>query len=143
MTPMPDLLTDPEQPPPPPPTLAGKPRALDLWQAVTSRYALRADELVVLEQACRMLAVCDHLAEALAGQPLVVEGSMKQPAPHPLLPELRAHRSQLAALLRQLHLPDELAPAGEDGGNEGASVSELARKAARARWDKHAAQKAR
>lgn len=133
MTETPDLLTDPQAPPPPPPTLAGKPRAVELWSAVVARYALRQDELILLEQAARLLAVCDHLAQALAGEPLIVKGSMGQPAPHPLLGELRAHRSQLAALLRQLHLPDELTDADAEVVPL-SPTSERARRAASARW---------
>lgn len=133
-----DLLTDPESPPAPPPTITG-PRAAELWQAITSRYALRQDELILLEHAARLVAICDGLADALVGQELVVKGSMGQPAPHPLIGELRAHRSQLAALLKQLGLPDELTDA--DTGQSGGDVvlmtaSDYARKAARARWDK-------
>ena len=133
-----ELLTDPESPPAPPPTVT-HPRAVALWEAITSRYALRQDELILLEHAARLVAVCDGLAQALVGAELVVKGSMGQPAPHPLIGELRAHRSQLAALLRQLNLPDELVDA--DTGQSGGEVvpmtaSDYARRAARARWDK-------
>lgn len=136
----PALLTDPQSPPAPPPTVTNKARSLALWEAVTARYALRQDELILLEHAARLVAIVDHLAEALAGEPLVVKGSTGQPAPHPLLGELRAHRSQLAALLKQLGLPDELTDA--DSGQGGGEVvpmtaSDYARRAARARWDKH------
>lgn len=135
----PHLLTDPQAPPPPPATVTG-PRAVDFWSSVVARYALRQDELILLEHAARLVAIVDHLSQALHGEPLVVKGSMGQPAPHPLLGELRAHRSQLAAMLKQLGLPDELTDtdSGEGGGDVVLmTASDLARKAARARWSKH------
>lgn len=60
---------------------------------------------------------------------------MGQPAPHPLLGELRAHRSQLAALLKQLNLPDELTDADAEVLPL-SPTSERARKAANARWSR-------
>lgn len=137
MTDSPDLLTDPQAPPQPPPTVTG-PRSRELWSAVVARYALRQDELIILEHAARLVAICDHLSSELVGEPLIVKGSMGQPAPHPLLGELRAHRSQLAALLKQLGLPDELTEAGGESGEVvPMTASDYARRASRARWDKH------
>lgn len=135
-TELPDLLTDPSSPPPAPASITYD-RGRDLWDAVAGRYALRQDELVTLEHACRVVAICDNLAAALVGKELVVKGSMGQPAAHPLLGELRAHRSQLAALLKQLNLPDELTEAAEPGEVVPMTASDYARRAARARWDKH------
>jgi hypothetical protein len=121
----PALGTDPRNPP----------AALDdyedkgahLWHAVLSRYSLRVDELVVLEQACRCVDDIERLRLALKDADLTVLGSMKQTVANPLLSEIRGLRTTLASLIKQLGLPDELATSG-------ASKSPQHQRAAHSRW---------
>jgi hypothetical protein len=106
-------------------------RATRLWEQITSGYDLRADELVVLEDACRETDLVDRLEVELRDQPLMVKGSMGQEVASPLVSELRQHRAVVARLLAQLKLPDEGGQARED-------ASTAARKAANARWQRGA-----
>lgn len=101
--------------------------AAALWDGVTSKYALRIDELYVLEEACRELDLIEDMVQRQRTEDLIGKGSMGQDVVAPLVSELRQHRSAFAAFMRQLKLPDE--PAGEKP-----SASESARKAANARW---------
>lgn len=101
-----------------------------LWRALTSDYDLRPDELVVLEQACRTLADVEKITTALDGQSLVTAGSKGQARAHPLLPELLKARALVAALLKQLALPDDPAKAADAATDR----QWKARRAARARW---------
>lgn len=102
-----------------------------LWTAIEDNYELRADELRVLEDACREADLIDALSTEADGADMVVRGSQGQPVINPLISELRQHRSTLAGLLRQLKLPDEGASA-EDR-------STAARAAANSRWSKRGA----
>jgi len=102
-----------------------------LWTTITTQYELRADELRVLEDACREADLIDVLNAEAKGADLVVQGSTGQPVINPLISELRQHRSTLAALFRQLKLPDETDTA--------ASRSSQAREAANARWSRRGA----
>jgi hypothetical protein len=110
------------------------PRALEaagrkLWRAVLGAYELRPDELIVLETACSCADLVAKLEAAMAGQPLVVKGSMGQEREHPLLSEQRQQRALLNRSLAQLRLPDV------DGVDRGASArSVAARRAAQSRW---------
>ncbi|WP_067891236.1 hypothetical protein [Nocardia vaccinii] len=102
-----------------------------LWTKITTDYDLRADELRVLEDACRESDLIDTLEAESRGAQLVVQGSTGQPVINPLISELRQHRSTLASLFRQLKLPDE-------GANPEAR-SASARAAANARWSRRGA----
>lgn len=102
-----------------------------LWTEITSNYQLRADELRILEDACRESDLIDTLNAATADAELVVQGSTGQPVINPLISELRQHRSTLAALLRQLKLPDE--------SDTAENRSTAARAAANARWSRRGA----
>lgn len=104
-----------------------------LWGDVAGTWILRGDERRVLMDACSEADLVDELEEERRRGPLTVKGSMGQPAPAPALTELRAHRSVLAALLRQLHLPDQDA---DDAPVSAQEKSRAARAAARARWDR-------
>jgi len=80
-----------------------------MWVAVTGpdAYVLTPAELAMLEEACRTYDELGALEKALRELPdLVVTGSMGQPRIHPLLAEVRAHRTLLAKLTEQLNLPD-------------------------------------
>lgn len=105
-------------------------RGLAFWNKVTGKYELRADELVILEDACREMKLIDDLQDAMRGESMIMKGSMGQPVVNPLVPELRQHRNTLKALLASLKLPDDVA--------EGESVDEprsvQAREAAKSRW---------
>lgn len=95
-----------------------------LWRRIVGVYELREDELV-LEHACHAADTIALLEAGMKGAPLLVSGSMGQQREHPLLPEARQQRGQLARLLAQLKLPDE---------DRLSSTSAKARKAAQARW---------
>lgn len=113
-----------------------QPAGRRLWLDVSKRYELRADELLLLEKACRTADDCARLDEAVAAAPLTVKGSMGQVREHPLLAQARQTRALLAALLKQLALPDEVEASG-GGAGEGerpSSNTVRAMTAARARW---------
>lgn len=106
-----------------------KPSARSLWNSVVGKWALRPDELRVLREACREVDLIDVLEAELAKDAIMIPGSMGQMVVHPIVTELRQHRATLAALLRQLKLPDA------DGGEaEKENRSTAARAAANARW---------
>ncbi len=109
-----------------PPRLGAAGRSL--WRAVAGTYELRSDELVLLEKACRTADDAARLDRALLDAPLTVLGSVGQDRANPLLVESRQTRALLAALLKQLALPDE------DAGAKQRDTSARATTAARARW---------
>jgi len=101
-----------------------------LWKSIAEAYDLRADEVSLLEDACREKDIVARLEDELATSPLTVKGSMGQEVASPLVSEVRQHRTTLAGLLKALKLPDS--PAGAQ--RRKAVVSQQAREAARARW---------
>jgi hypothetical protein len=103
-------------------------RAKVLWEGVTSKYALRVDELDVLRQACAEVDLIDAMFERQKSEDLIAVGSMGQPVIAPLVAEIRQHRSTLARLLAQLKLPDE------DGARPPRDRSAAARRAVNVRW---------
>lgn len=105
-----------------------------LWTSIAGTWVLRADERQVLADAAREADLIARLSAALASSPLTVLGSQGQEVASPFVSELRQHRNCLAALLRQLKLPDEDTEA--DAGLTQAQKSAAARAAARARWDR-------
>jgi hypothetical protein len=121
--------------PPPAPDDLGE-RGRRLWERIVSTYELRADELEVLDNACREADLIQRIENALRGADLIVLGSMKQRVANPLVSEIRMHRQVLASLLRQLRLPDVDADADEDDLDPSVRrvISWRARRAARARW---------
>lgn len=133
----PDLLSSVEEPPEPPPGL--NPRAERLWRAVTTRYELRVDELLLLEAACRIVNTEDYLAEQMQGQPATVLGSQGQLVINPLIDQIRHQRSLLGQTISRLKLPDEI----EDAGPVVETPTTVrARKAAQARWGRERARNA-
>ena len=110
-----------------PPNLAQPGRSL--WQAVTGSYELRRDELLLLEKACRTADEAARLDDAVRTASLLVAGSAGQQRHNPLLNEARQTRALLAALLKQLALPDP----DEDAKRRDNSARAMT--AARARWD--------
>ncbi len=113
---------------PRPPTNLGRAGAR-LWRETVAVYELRGDELLLLDKASRTADDAERLDVALAEAPLLVPGSAGQDRPNPLLGEARATRALLAALLRQLALPDPVAEQRRADAR-----SSQARTAARARW---------
>ena len=93
-----------------------------LWRETTETYDLRADELEVLKAACMEADLIARMEDALADAPLTVTGSMGQLVAHPLVQELRQHRSTMAGLLKGLKLPEDGADANQQ------------RAAAQSRW---------
>lgn len=102
---------------------------LKFWRDAVAKYEFRPDELRILEAACREMGLIGRMDRELAKQPIMITGSMGQPVPHPLLAEVRQHRSALAVLLGKLKLPDD--PVQGDGA--GAAPNQ-ARSAANSRW---------
>lgn len=78
-----------------------------LWRETTVSFELRQDELETLRAACGEADLIARMEEALEDEPLTVTGSQGQIVAHPLVQELRQHRSTMAALLRGLKLPDD------------------------------------
>lgn len=109
-------------------------RARRVWDNVTTKYVLRDDELAVLEDACHELTLCDKIKRKLDAGDLTVKGSMGQEVAHPLIAELRQHRSTAQRLLVSLKLPDE----DEARPSQDGRTSSNARKAANARWQRGA-----
>lgn len=102
-----------------------------LWARIVDTYDLRADELMVLEVACKtadMIAILDKAWGEL-GKPFLTTGSMGQDVIHPLIGERRTQQAQLAALLGKLKLPD---------AEDGAAESNQHRAAAQSKWAKRA-----
>lgn len=95
-----------------------------LWRETVGSYELRQDELETLKAACGEADLISRMEEALEDEPLTVTGSQGQIVAHPLVQELRQHRTAMLTLLRGLKLPDE-------GGT--AQVSQQ-RAAAQSRW---------
>lgn len=91
----------------------------DLWERITAKYSLRSDELETLRAACGEADLITRIEAELTGAPLTTTGSMGQIVTHPLLTELRQHRTTMAALLRGLKLPDERAKPGVNAQREG------------------------
>jgi hypothetical protein len=101
-----------------------------LWVSIADAYELRPDELRVLGQACRELDLIAAMESELDGSPLMSTGSMGQPVVHPLVSELRQHRTVLASLLRALKLPED---------ESGAPAVNQQRQAGNASWAKRGA----
>lgn len=92
-----------------------------------SQIELRADELPLLVELCRLADDVEKIRGVLADEPWTVPGSKGQPVPHPLRGELHRTLSSMDRLVRTLALPDDPA---EDAG--GATVA--GRNLARQRW---------
>jgi hypothetical protein len=86
---------------------------MKVWSAIASKYALRPDELVTLEDVCLISDMIAELDAAWAedGRPMTTKGSMGQKVIHPLIGEIRVQRAARNALWRQLKLPDDEAGA--------------------------------
>lgn len=121
-------------------TAVATPKGLDapgrtLWRRISRGFALREDEIAVLEEACRTVDTIARLDAELVGAPLTVPGSAGQLREHPLLSEVRQQRALLGRLLHQLRLPD----AEDLGAYRSGERSSQARQAAAARWQRRGA----
>jgi hypothetical protein len=88
-------------------------------------------ELVVLRLAAFELDEVMRLTALLQAAPLALKGGRGAVMSNPLLVEARSHRAAFAALLAQVHID------GEKSAVVASVVSDLARAAARKRWQKH------
>lgn len=104
-------------------------RGLRLWEDTLKDLDGDPDELVLLEEACRLVDEIDLMVAALAEGGTVVKGSRGQPSANPLIREIRGHRLALTRVLRQL---GAARPADEQSG-ERLTASERGRRAAVAR----------
>ena len=75
-----------------------------LWDAVLPDYELDPAELRALEAACRTLDELGRLEREIRKSPTLTVGSTGQVVVHPLFGEVRAHRTVLARLLREVGL---------------------------------------
>jgi hypothetical protein len=107
-----------------------------LWCAIIGKYELRPDEVRLLSDASREADIIDRIQDELdGGAPLMVKGSMGQWVASPLISEARQHRTTLKTLLAALRLSDDgTRNRGVHSHRGVASVSDAARRAARARW---------
>lgn len=102
------------------------------WRDVTGKYTLRADELRLLENACRQLDILALVTKKWddAGRPLTSTGSMGQLVEHPNLATMdRAQKSYLM-FVKQLALPDE----ADEGDEKPAGGPNQHRSAAQSKW---------
>lgn len=104
-------------------------RGLRLWQDTLNGMEADPDELVLLEEACRLADEIDLMVAALGEGGPVVKGSRGQPSANPLIREIRGHRLALTRVLRQL---GAARPADEENGDR-LTPSQLGRRAAIAR----------
>jgi len=103
-------------------------RGARFWQTVNETWLIDADERELLIETCRQLDLCESLADVLARDGVLAEGSQGQIRAHPVVAELRAARLALARLVAHLDLPDVT------GSAVPSATTVRARKAARARW---------
>ena len=115
---------------PKPPAALGK-RGRRLWRALTTAYELSDSELEILAEASMTADLIDRLADQLAAEELVVEGSCGQTALHPDEGEIRQQRDLLARLLGRLALP------GDEDAEDAAA--RLGRRGEAARWQRRIA----
>lgn len=98
-----------------------------LWDEVTDQLAgdgmvLDAREKRWLLDACREADVCADLEDNLKGQPRTVAGSQGQLVAHPLLAELRMHRSTLSQLLARVNTDEPGVASGRGSKTTSASA---------------------
>lgn len=99
-------------------------KARSVWTGTVKEFELRADELRLLEDACREIDLIERLDKELARGDLLVQGSMGQQVTNPLVGEIRQHRLALARLFNQLHLPDD--DTADSPGRASAAARDLA-----------------
>lgn len=90
-----------ENTPPPAPEGLGE-RGLRLWTDTLADLDMDPDELLLLEEACRLADELDEMGALLANSAMLSKGSRGQPVANPLIREIRGHRLALSRVLRQL-----------------------------------------
>ncbi len=115
--------------PDPPGDLVAYGRGRRFWRQVHRDHLLRADEVELLAESCRLLDLADQLRAVADEGPLVVDGRMS-----PVVVELRQVREQLRKTLGALALPDPASKSGATDDEVASARSRKARRAARARW---------
>ncbi|MEV7983339.1 hypothetical protein [Streptomyces sp. NPDC086519] len=120
-------MADDENTPPPAPEGLGE-RGLRLWTDTLADLEMDPDELLLLEEACRLADELDEMGVLLANSAMLSKGSRGQPVANPLIREIRGHRLALSRVLRQLGATRP----GEDE-QERLTPSQRGRKAALAR----------
>jgi hypothetical protein len=103
-----------------------------LWDQTMASYTLRADELLLLEQACREADLIADIQDEMRFQSLTVSGSQGQDVANPLLSEIRQHRMLYGQLIGRLNLPD--LDSSQVGGLR--AVPNQQRDAVNSRWHK-------
>src|SRR5688500_14184011 len=84
------------------------PKAKKVWKEITEGYDLRADEAIMLENACREIDTIERMEKEISELPsLTVRGSMGQPVISELVKDIRQHRNTLKAMFASLNLPDD------------------------------------
>lgn len=113
-----------------PPKTAGTAGAR-LKAEILSSYQLDPAERVLLDQAAEIADVLTRLNRQVAAEKTLTQrGAKGNTVSHPLLLAQRRHSEVLVKVLEGLRLP---APDEDEGES---TVTRLARKAARARWDR-------
>jgi hypothetical protein len=108
-------------------------RGSAFWAQITGEYELDSAELQILREACRTLDEIETLKAAAVEHGPMVKGSAGQLTVNPALVEVRQARQAFERMVKVLNLPTE-----DEESQTAAerSISEDARKAAQARWDK-------
>lgn len=126
-----EIVPDADSGRPAPPKGLGE-AGTDLWDRLVSEYdfSQAPEKELILAQAAHCADTISQIFRILAaaGDDIRVRGSQGQPVLAPEIGELRAQRTQLAALLRALALPSG------DEDSEGLSRSDIGRLGAAARW---------
>jgi hypothetical protein len=78
------------------------------WSAIVKDYDLRADELAILENACRAADMISGVEKVWSdeGRPMYTKGSMGQLVEHPAPKGIRAWQTTMDTALARLKLPD-------------------------------------
>lgn len=120
-------MADDENTPPVAPDGLGE-RGLKLWTDTVAELEMDPDELLLLEEACRLADELDEMGVLLANSSMLSTGSRGQQVANPLIREIRGHRLALSRVLRQL---GATRPAEDE--QERLTPSQRGRKAAMAR----------
>jgi hypothetical protein len=105
--------------------------AVDLFETVVEERGegLSGEDVAALVYACELTTTADRLEEVARRAHFEAVGPQGQKILHPAIPEARQARATASKILTGL--PRAAAPAPAHG-----SLSERARRAARARWDR-------
>jgi hypothetical protein len=85
-----------------------------LWKTIRERWQWSEHELVIVQQAERVSAICDRLSAVVEAEGMLVTIGGHQQI-HPALAELRQQQQALARLVVALRIPDEHQPASRRG----------------------------